>query len=206
MSASFFDNFNRPNFGNLGANWVNQTGSIGIVSNAAQAPSQSINVALVNGYADTVLNTKISFDVFHSSATVAFAGAVLGHASSSSSAFIKVQDNTSVGTFNRVFFYVGNNGTGGSMGFDDMVGFSSARIYVSFTGTVATLGVDSNFDTVIDQSFSRDYGSTSFGLGAGLAAYGDARVDNYAINAVPEPATMAALGLGVAALLRRKRA
>lgn len=144
--------------------------------------------------------------MFHSTASVAFAGAVLGHTGPASSAFIKVPDNTSVGNFNRVFFYIGNNGGGGSFGFDDMVGFTSARIYVSFTGTVATLGVDSNFDTVIDQSFSRDYGSTSFGLGAGLAAYGDSRIDNYAINAVPEPATMAALGFGLAALLRRKRA
>lgn len=205
MSASFFDDFNRANSANLGANWVNATGSVGIVNNAAQAPSQSTNVALVNGYSDTVQNTTISFDVAHSSNTVAFAGAVLGHSSSSMSAFIKVQDNTSAGNFNRVFFYIGNNGAGGSLGFVDMTGFSSARIYVGFTGTVATLGVDSNFDTVIDQSYSADYGATGFGTGAGLTAFGDARIDNYAINPVPEPATMAALGLGVAALIRRKR-
>lgn len=207
MSASFFDDFNRANSGNLGANWVNATGSIGIVNNAAQAPSQSTNVALVNGYSDTVQNTSISFDVLHSTSSVTYAAAVLGHSSSSNSAFIKVQDNTSSGTFNRVFFYIGDNGAGGSLGFFDMTAFSTARIYVSFAGSVATLGVDSNFDTVIDQSYSADYGSTSFGTGAGLGAYGSASIDNYAINTVvPEPATMAALGLGLAALIRRKRA
>ncbi|MCC7434177.1 MAG: PEP-CTERM sorting domain-containing protein [Methanoregulaceae archaeon] len=206
MSASFFDNFDRPDAGDLGSNWTNVAGTIGIVNNQAMAPSTSTNVALVTGYSDTAANTAISFDVSHTSGTVAFAAAVLGYTSNSSSIFVKVQDNLSDGTFNRAFFYIGDNGSGGGFGFDDMTPFTSARVYVWFSGTVASLGIDTNFDMVLDQTYSRDYGTSAWGTGAGLSAYGDAAIDNYGINAVPEPATLAALGLGVAALLRRRRA
>lgn len=205
MSASFFDNFDRADAGDLGINWTNLTGTIGIVNNMAQAPNESTNVALVSGYSDTAANTVVSFDVFHTEGTIAYAGAVLGYTNSTTSIFVKVQDNLAAGNFNRAFFYQGDNGNGGGFGFVDLNPFTSGRIYVSFAGTIAKLDIDTNFDTVIDQSYQADYLSAGYGNGAGLAAYGNARIDNYAINAVPEPATLAALGLGVAALLRRKR-
>lgn len=204
-SSSFFDNFDRANAPDLGVNWTNMTGTIGINGNMAQAPITDTNVALVNGYSDLAANTAISFDLFHESGTVSYAAAVLGYTSQASSIFVKVQDNESNGTFNRAFFYVGDNGAGGGFGYDDLNPFTSARVYVWFTGTVASLGIDTNFDTVLDQTYSRDYGTSAWGTGAGLGAYGDALIDNYAINAVPEPATLAVLGLGVAALLRRRR-
>jgi len=205
LSTSFFDNFDRADAGDLGLNWTNMTGTIGIVNNAAQAPSQSTSVALVNGYSDIAANTLVSFDVFHDTQSVAYAGAVLGYTNSTTSIFVKVQDNLSAGNFNRAFFYQGDNGNGGSFGIVNLNPFTTGRVYVSFAGTVATLSIDTNFDLVMDQTYSADYFSAGYGNGAGLAAYGDARIDNYGINAVPEPATMAALGLGVAALIRRRK-
>jgi hypothetical protein len=48
-------------------------------------------------------------------------------------------------------------------------------------------------------------GLQRIGINADVASGGDfTRVDNVQLNAVPEPATMAALGLGIAALLRRR--
>lgn len=49
-------------------------------------------------------------------------------------------------------------------------------------------------------------GLQRIGINADVASGGDfTRVDNVQLTAVPEPATMAALGLGVAALIRRRR-
>lgn len=205
-SANFFDNFNRPDANDLGPNWTHTAGTIGIVNNRAQAPAQVTNVALVTGYSDIAANTAVSFDVFHTTQSTAYAAAILGYTDAATSIFVKVQDNLSAGNFNRAFFYVGDNGLSGSVLYVDLTPFSAGRVYVSFAGTVATLNIDTNFDLIMDQTYSADYGSSAYGLGAGLAAYGDAEIDNYMINAVPEPATLAVLGLGVAALLRRRRA
>lgn len=208
VSSSFFDNFDRANAPDLGANWTNMTGTIGINGNMAQAPNSDTNVALVSGYSELAANTAVSFDVFNQSASVTYAAAVLGYTSQVSSIFVKVQDNQANGTFNRAFFYIGDNGAGGGFGYEDLNPFTSARVYVWFTGTVAFLGIDTNFDLVLDQTYSRDYGSSVWGTGAGLGVYGDGKIDNYGVAPLPgfpEPASLAVLGLGVAALLRRKR-
>jgi hypothetical protein len=205
VSSSFFDNFDRANSGDLGPNWTHTAGTIGIVNNRAQAPTQDTNVALVTGYSDIAANTVVSFDVFHNTQSLTFVGAVLGYTDAFTSIFVKVQDNTFSGNFNRAFFYVGDNGVSGGVSYADLTPFTAARVYVSFAGTVATLGIDTNFDFVMDQTYSADYGSSAYGLGAGLAAWGDAEIDNYGINAVPEPASLAVLGLGVVAMLRRRR-
>lgn len=206
MTANFFDNFNRADAGDLGSNWTNIVGSPAIVNNRATALGEFHNMALVTGYSDLVQNTLVSMDVFHTSQTVAYAGAVMGYTDNFTSVFLKVQDNSSTGDFNRAFFYLGNNENGGLLSFADMVPFTSARVYFSFAGTTATIGVDTNFDLTIDQTFAHDYGTSAFGTGAGLVAYGNAEIDNYVINAVPEPAAVAVLGFGLAALLRRRRA
>ncbi len=208
MSMSFFDNFNRADSSNLGANWSNANGTIGISGNMAQSPDQNTNLATVVGYSDTADNTAIEFDVFHGQQTVTYAAAVLGYSNLSTNIFIKIQDNAIGGTYNRAFFYLGNNGTGGGPGAQNIVTpFASAHIRVTYAGGIATLEMDADFNGTYEQTLTANYGSQTLGTGAGLGAFGDGKVDNYAINAaVPEPATVVVIALGALALLRRRKA
>lgn len=208
MATSFFDDFNRADSANLGANWANANGTIGISGNMAQAPSQSPNLATVNGYSDTANNTAIEFDVFHGQQNITYAAAVLGYLDLTNSIFIKVQDNGLGNTYNRAFFYIGNGGAGGSAGFQDITTpFANAHIKVSYASGIATLGIDADFNGSYEQVYTANYGAPTLGTGAGLGAYGDGKVDNYAINgAVPEPTTVAVLALGALALIRRRKA
>jgi len=205
MSVQFFDNFNRADASDLGPNWVNMSGTIGISGGMAVAPTQAWNLALVNGYSDTPQNTTITFDVFHGQQSVTFAAAVLGYLDISTSAHIKVQDNGLGGTYNRAFFYLGNGNS--NLTYYDLTPFQSARIRVGMVGTVAVLDIDTDFNGTIDQTYSYDYVGYNLGTGAGLGAYGDGKIDNYNINgAVPEPMTLAVVGIGLLGFARRKRA
>lgn len=202
MASSFFDDFNRADSGDLGANWTLQNGSIGISSNMAMAPSQDLHLATVNGYSDTAENTTITFDVFNNGSSTQYAAAVLGYANNSQCLFVKVQNNGGSG-FGSYGFYYGNNG-GGEFGSLANT-YTSARVTVSYSGTTATMSIDGDINGSIDETLSHDYGSTTLGTGAGLGAYGSGMIDNYTINAVPEPTTMVLLGLPALALLRKKR-
>jgi hypothetical protein len=74
--------------------------------------------------------------------------------------------------------------------------------------TTINVGIDTDFNGTYEQEYTRTL-SASFVPGdrAGVGIWGTlARMDNFRAEAVPEPATLAALGLGLAALLRRRKA
>lgn len=66
-------------------------------------------------------------------------------------------------------------------------------------GALNTLGITQTVDTSVFPNF-RYAGTTINFAGASSGAY-----DNFSVQAVPEPGTMAALGLGAMALIRRRR-
>lgn len=213
--AAVTDDFNRAS---LGPNWVIQAGSM------------STNGAVVGGNDRSLMTftpgaggTHASIDI-QTGNSLAYGAIVLGYAGLGQNAFIKLQAaaGSSAGFTNGAFYY-GNNVSAGNTTFFSISGLSSissARLIASLVGTVATLGVDTNFDNVAEQSFTHDYGvGTVFGNGVGLGIFGTASLDNFCLGAngctsgngggtVPEPASLALLGLGlagVAAVRRRSR-
>lgn len=171
------DGFNRPNSADLGSNWALQNSSIGIN-----------NLAATNGAATTALATfnprganEACVDIASGGANLQYVGIVLRYASLAENVFIKVQDNNSDGTFDRAFYYRGNNGSTDTLKtFDDVTPFSQGRIHVWSKGTKARLDIDTDFDNHAEQSFAVT-GITTAGLGngIGLAIYNGAIADNY---------------------------
>lgn len=218
-SAQFFsDNFNRADDTTLGPNYTNHgTGTFTrVIGNQAGNTSGANALSLVNSslYSASYMHGSASVDAFCGS-SLSYVALALGHngvTTAGNGLFIKVQGT---GTFTNIGFYTGINGSTTSFWTDPPIfftatsAFASARITVwASSATTINLGIDSNFDNTFDQTYSRNLnlGSMTFGTRAGLHVFGaNARADNYQVGVVPEPATMAALGLGVAALLRRRR-
>ena len=102
-------------------------------------------------------------------------GAVaLGNIAGGSNAFVKIQSQNGVGTFDHGAFYTGNNGSGTFFTLSSPVP-SPAILDVSFCGTTATMRITSAAGV---QTYTSNYGTT-FGPGGGLGTYGSVGLDNY---------------------------
>jgi hypothetical protein len=82
------------------------------------------------------------------------------------------------------------------------INFATGAVTGSVNGNSLGISTTTNQTTLGDV----DLYVNAFGVGTGTSGgFNNIYVDNYMVQAVPEPATMAALGLGVAALIRRRR-
>jgi len=208
------DNFNRAD-GPLGANWVVQAGSFGIVSLTARGSS---GLATFVGGSGTALEADVATN---GTANTDFVGLVLDYADEANNLFLKVQTQNAAGTFNTAGCYVGNNGTSGQFGlnfFNLSSTFATAHMRVERVGTTVTL----TFTNIDGGSGTQTYVCTGApatgGTGIGMGGFdGVASLDNFAgvAAAPPEPIpalgslgllllALALVGSGAAWLLRRR--
>jgi hypothetical protein len=201
--AGVLDDFNRPDSPTLGSNWTVQVGGAEIYNNTARAlgGSQNPNLVTFNG----VSANNAFVDVYAVGSGTTYIALDLAFLDANNNYFIKVQHQDAGTDFDHAAFYYGNNG-GGSF-FTLSSPFSSGRITAFFSGTTATLNIDTNFDGITDQSYSYTYGNSTGGTGIGLGLYGTAQADNFGSGVVPEPGTLVMFGsglVGLAGILRRK--
>lgn len=213
----FFDDFNRANSGDLGPNWTNQVGALGIDSNAAYSVGGGPELATVNGVSNTLGTYSITVDAATNGQNTMYAAIVMGYAGvgNNEAIFFKLQAQTGSGLFSNYAFYTGNNGNG--LGYSSGGGFFSmteayrtARMTMTVSGADVTVEVDGDINGSIDNTFTATMSAgmmSTLGTGAGLGIYGTGRADNYNLQAVPEPASFLVLGVGLAglAVLRRNK-
>ena len=212
--AVLLDDFNRPDGTNMGPQWNEVSADFQIVG--GQAQGSGLGSMIYQG----ATSNSVSVDVFKiNSGAEDFAALVLGFANTTNSLYLKVQNQNGQANFESVGFYFGDNGNNNgawseSFFSSDLLNpFASARLTASLVGNVVSLMIDTNFDGNPEQTISR--GSVplaQLGTGIGLGGWtgNGASVDNFSIpggEEVPEPATLALMGLGLAGLglARRKK-
>jgi len=165
------DDFDRASLGNR---WVVTSGSLFITSDQMQGSSLSL------GYFKKSANdTTVSATITDNNAAEIEYGAVAsGDIAGGNNAFVKLQSQNGLGSFDTAGFYTGNNGGGDFFTLAFPVP-SPARLTVTFCGTVATMRITSSGGR---QVYTFDYG-TSFGTGGGLGTYGSVSLDDYASRA-----------------------
>lgn len=212
--AAILDDFNRAD-GPIGASWTNQSGSCSVVSN--QATCSGLGITTINGGT----GTTVEADVFHNGSSDDYIALILGYANAANNLYIKLQSQDSVQGFDKYAFYFGTNGSNsgawaGSGFFNLNTSFTSAHMIVSLVGTTLTLSLDTNLDNTPDQIYSNSTVPVGLlGTGVGMGGWtgsglSGATLDNFAASSagIPEPASLALLGLGLAglAVTRRRKA
>ncbi len=177
------DTFNRPT---LGKTWVVTAGSLSISNHQLVGATGSL------GYLKASSTAKAaSAVVFLGGTDLEYGAVALGNIAAGSNAFVKIQAQSGVGTFDHAAFYIGNNGAGNFFTLSSPVP-SPAILDVFFCGTTATMRITSAAGV---QTYTYNYGTT-YGPGAGLGTFGSVELDNYvnfpivsgcndALNAVP---------------------
>lgn len=193
LASGWSDDFNRPDSGTLGVDWLLQTGSFAIQSNrgaAVATGNQWVRHVSASAQYDDL---EQSID-FHAAPTaqVMYVALVSGIGASADNVFVKVQDNTSDGTFDRLFIYRGINGSPFTSPyfFDLAVPVTQGRMTVFFTnnGDTVNIEIDSNFDGVAEETFGVS-GVLSAGLvlgnSFGIGCFNQPRFDNWQVGAPP---------------------
>lgn len=190
------DNFNDGAFNG----WTTQAGSLS--ESGGLLGGSDVSLATLNGGTGTTLGVDAV-----SGSSISYVALILNYSSPSDLLFVKIQDNTGDGLFDRVFMYRGNNGSpavSGSYYFDLANPVKSSYFEASVNNTTglvtATVGATG-------EVFSGNLLGSYTGTGVGIGFYGSAKADNYYVQAVPEPESMALLlaGVGVAGVMARKR-
>lgn len=192
IPVTILDDFNRADSTNMGADWTEVTGDFSIAGNMATSTTNNA----VMTYNDDV-GSHICVDTIYSgSGSVQYVGIFTGYADPSNNIFVKVQDNTSSGNFNTVFFRYGGN-SGSSLGFDYLSPtFTSARMTVHLVDSTVTVEFDTNFDGMVDQSYSRSgFSTVSLGIYSGLGGYGNPLMDNFGIAPAVLPSSPSSLSI-----------
>ena len=129
---------------------------------------------------DGGISNKVGVDVVNCT-NVNYIACVLNYTSNGNCLFVKIQDNTSNGLFDRLFFYHGNNGSSGvSDGYFVDLAFEVPSTYFEVTDNGD--GTVSAYVEATGETFTRTLTNTYTGTGIGIGIYGDTGnclADNY---------------------------
>jgi hypothetical protein len=179
------DDFNRTA---LGADWNVQTGNIDIYNNMGRGVTNMSMMTHASG-ADNY-DTSTLTSVFDSPGGLVYVAMVAGYADVGTNVFVKVQDNTSDGEYDRVFFYMGNNGGSwsGNSGyyFDLATPTKSGTMTLSFSGggDTAELEIENDASGALERFRCSGLSAhaSSFGTGVGVGTYGNCYFDDWSLN------------------------
>ncbi len=205
LALGLGDDFNRAD-GPLGPDWTTVSGTWRIENmRAHSSPSPSTDLVTYNPF--TGSDAYVGAEVYYEGGPrIVYEALVSAFANSANNIFVKVQDNSAGGSFNRVFFYYGNNGGGwagmsGGPAYADVTPFTQARIWTVMTGNSITLNIDRDMNGTPEDILTRgNIPMGGLGQGVGLGGYNNASFDNFVVT--PEPA---ALLLALTALALRRR-
>ena len=180
--CDILDDFNRSNSTNMGPYWTEQAGDFSITSQVATSTNTSLMTY------NKSIGEHLCVDVIHNGiSSVQYVALVSGYADLNNNVFVKIQNNVATGTYDRVYFYFGNNGSNNiawnNTGSETIsAAFSSARMTTHLVGDTITVEFDTDFDGIPDQTYARDgINTTLIGSKAGLGGYGNPLMDNFGV-------------------------
>lgn len=218
VAAPFVDDFNRSDTTDMGPVWAEQYSDWAVVDGRARsAAGPCCALMTVQGLADPQPAVGVTVD-YDGEPRATYVALVLLYLDNEHCLFVKVQDGYDTsppdGQFDTLWFYMGNNSkqpwigmTEGGRVWDDLAPyFSRARISAWVVGDEVFVGIDRDFDGQPDDGSLYSRGGiplADLGQGVGLGGYDTAWADDFVV--LPEPATLALVGLGAAALVLKRR-